>query len=192
MCIRDRYQRRVRDLKSDMATMEAAGPNSSPAQALVDAGGYDRLMEWVHLIEQNNIEIERLSLLHTETPEFRSDADLWNVDQVVQLVHTLDKRTNLDPALWQEIAVATGRDEASCKKFAMEYLLKLSARNGLGTKWSRNDEMLFEEGLIKYGAEPELWQKVHLLLPDKSINMLKERYKWMWRLCHALPPIASS
>ena len=32
---------------------------------------------------------------------------------------------------------------------------------------------LFEAGLIAYGADPELWNKMRVLLPDKSIGMLK-------------------
>ena len=32
---------------------------------------------------------------------------------------------------------------------------------------------LFEAGLIVYGADAELWNKMRILLPDKSIGMLK-------------------
>merc|ERR1711935_262689 len=108
------------------------------------------------------------------------------------MVHVLDQRaglTSLGEDIWKEISSNTGRELSACRKFGTDYMIKLSGRNGLVARWSRADDMFFEEGLIKYGADPELWNKLRVLLPDKSVDMLKERYKWLWRLCDNLPPV---
>jgi len=176
-------------------------PLSEPAYSgedLPNLAGWDQLLYWCHMVQENNAQITRLSLLeqpHTVGPAV-SEVD-WEVQQVVSLVSLMDQKlANSEPPtapeFWQDAARTTGRSEPECQKFAMEYLVKLSARDGLSGVWNRKDDMLFEAGLIAYGADPELWNKLRVLLPDKSVGMLKDRYKRLWKLCENIPVIPAT